>query len=173
MFSSGVRTSCCRCITSQANLASYRFTVSKRRRFHDAFVFSRKAIMHETGESMKHCLLCVSVWQSSMEASSITKPSFTDQHHGQQPGSSVVVLMEEQARGSKATGDQLQLLHCCGNAQVKYRGFVRPGAELHRARMNWKSARWNGFGGGRTRGNLHNRCASWCSSVFVFFSVCV
>ncbi len=54
-----------------------------------------------------------------MESFSITKPSFSDQHHGQQPGSSVVVLMEEQASGSKATGDQLQLLYCCGNAQVE------------------------------------------------------
>lgn len=33
--------------------------------------------------------------------------SFTDQHHGQQPGGSVVVLMEEQARSSEAAGDQL------------------------------------------------------------------
>lgn len=54
-----------------------------------------------------------------MEASSISKPSFTDQQHGQQPGTSVVVLMEEQARGSEATGDQLQLLYCCGNAKVE------------------------------------------------------
>lgn len=55
-----------------------------------------------------------------MKTSSISKPSFTDQQHGQQPGSSVVVLMEEQARVSKATGDQLQLLYCCGNAQCLY-----------------------------------------------------
>lgn len=60
---------------------------------------------------------CVS-GQSSMKASSITKPSLTDQHHGQQPGSSVTVLMEEQAWGPETTGDQLQLLHSCGNAQV-------------------------------------------------------
>lgn len=60
-----------------------------------------------------------------MEASSITKPSFTDHHHGQQPGSSVVVLMEEQARSSKATGDQLQLLDCCGNVQVERRFLTR------------------------------------------------
>lgn len=70
--------------------------------FQHTFVYSRKPIMLETGEG-----LAVVREDCSMEASSTTKPSFTDQHHGQQPGSSVAVLMEEQARDSKATGDQL------------------------------------------------------------------
>lgn len=66
-----------------------------------------------------------------MEASFITKPSFTDQHHGQQPGSSVSVLMEEQARGSKATGDQLQLLYCSVVEMLKWSRGFRPGSKLH------------------------------------------
>lgn len=42
---------------------------------------------------------------SSTEASSITKPSFTDQHHGQQPGSCVAVLRKNRhgAPGAQET----------------------------------------------------------------------
>lgn len=57
-----------------------------------------------------------------MEASSITKPSFTDHHHGQQPGKLCGGVNGRRGKGgSKATGDQLQLLYCCGNAQVEWR----------------------------------------------------
>lgn len=73
------------------------------------FPEKRSCMRHEKVWSIVFSVCLCGRGLSSMEASSITKPSFTDQHHGQQPGSSVVVLMEEQARGSKATGDQLQL----------------------------------------------------------------
>lgn len=56
--------------------------------------------------------------QSSMQASSITEPWLAYQHHGQRPGSSVAVLMEEQVWGPDTTGDLLQLLHSSGNTQV-------------------------------------------------------
>lgn len=57
------------------------------------------------------CMCVCVIGESSMD-------SFTDQHHGQQPGSSVAVLMEEQAR---TTGGQLQLFFC-GDAQLVEKG---------------------------------------------------
>lgn len=58
------------------------------------------------------------VGQKSMKLSSITGSWLVFQHHGQWPGNSVAVLIEEQVWGPETTGDLSQLLHSGGSTQM-------------------------------------------------------